>query len=208
MIRLVFADDHELTRRGLRDCLSAAPDIQVLGEATDGHQAWDLIFRHRPDIALLDIRMPGLSGPAVCHLVTSRQLATACIMLTAYADQELLRSALAAGARGYLVKDIGADALIQAIRQVAVGGGALDPASTAHLMRWVAIGSPPVKDPFAPVYLEILRLVAEGLTNREIGEHLHFSENTVKLHVNHIMERLGAKNRVAAAVMAHRQGLI
>jgi len=208
MISVIFADDHELTRRGIRDCLVAEPDIHVLGEAGDGHGAWDLISRYEPDVALLDMRMPGLTGAAICHLVKSHHLATACIMLTAYADPDLLQTALSAGARGYLVKDIGAESFVKAIRQVAAGGGVLDPASTAHLMTWVSTGSPNGHDRLTPLDLQILRLVADGFTNREIGDQLHFSENTVKLHVNHIMERLNAKNRVAAAVTAHRIGLI
>ena len=207
MIRVVLADDHELTRRGVRQVLSEDVEFTVVGEAGDGNQAWHLIQTLKPDVALIDVRMAGIQGPALCQLVTRHGLVTACIILTSYTDEEPLNTALANGARGYIVKDVGAEELIQSIRRILAGGAVLDSRAASHVVDWVRNGHPGGIH-FSPMDMQILSFVAQGWTNREIGATLHFSENTVKAHINQVMERLHAKNRVQAAVIAFRQGLI
>lgn len=208
MIRVVLVDDHELTRRGIRQVLAEASDFHVVGEAADGNAAWDIIRRLEPDVALLDIRMEGLQGPALCQLVKSSGLHTACIILTSYTDAALLRSALANGARGYIIKDVTGQELIESIRRVLAKGAVLDPRATAQVVRWFEDGRAEASVSLKPLDIQILSLVAEGLTNREIGAALNVSENTVKAHINAVVESLGAKNRVEAAVIAYRCGLI
>ncbi|WP_053959428.1 response regulator [Sulfobacillus thermosulfidooxidans] len=208
MYRVIIADDHELTRRGLRQVLSDTHEFRVVGEAADGNTAWDLIQKFHPEIALLDIRMDGLQGPAVCRLVKDAGLPTACIILTSYTDEILLRSALVNGARGYIIKDVTSLELIDNIRQVLTQGAVLDPKLTAHVIRWVEEDHLKFPDPLKPLDIRILSLVAEGFTNKEIGMTLNLSENTVKAHINAIVETLGAKNRVEAAIIAYRYGLI
>ncbi|MCL5015065.1 MAG: response regulator transcription factor [Firmicutes bacterium] len=208
MNRVVICDDHELTRRGVRQVLVQTSDFEVAGEAEDGNGAWDLIFRLKPEIALLDIRMPGLQGPAVCRLVKNAGLATACIILTGYTDDALLRAAMANGARGYIVKDVSGDELVDSIRQVLSRGAVLDPRLALHVMKWFEDNQLEFPAALKPLDIKILALVAQGFTNKEIGQNLNISENTVKAHVNAVIEQLGAKNRVEAAVILYRYGLI
>ncbi len=208
MHRVIIADDHELTRRGLRQVLSETQEFSVVGEAADGNTAWKLITELHPEIALLDIRMDGIQGPAVCRLVRDAGLSTVCIILTSYTDEVLLRSALINGARGYIVKDVTSWELIGYIRRVLTQGAVLDPKVTAPVMRWVEEDHLQFPATLKPLDIQILALVAEGFTNKEIGTTLNLSENTVKAHVNTIVENLGARNRVEAAVIAYRYGLI
>lgn len=207
MIRVVLIDDHELTRRGISEVLAEDPDFIVVGEAKDGNDGWQLIQSLKPDVALIDVRMRGIQGPALCQLVASQGLPTVCIILTSYTDQEPLNAALSNGARGYIVKDVSAAELIENIRRIMAGGAVLDPRATAQVVQWIKDGRP-TRISLSPLDMQILSLVAQGWTNREIGETLHFSENTVKAHINQIMEQLQAKNRVEAAVIAYRHGLI
>ncbi|MCY0879271.1 MAG: response regulator transcription factor [Firmicutes bacterium] len=207
MIRVVLVDDHELTRRGIAQVLAEDPEFLIVGEADNGFHGWELICTLKPDVALLDVRMPGLPGPAICQRVKAQGLATVCIILTSYTDEALLQSALTNGARGYIIKDVSGSELKHSIRQIAAGGAVLDPRATAQVVRWLETGEVHALR-LSSQDVEILALVAQGWTNREIADRLHFSENTVKAHVNQIMAQLGAKNRVEAAVIAYRHGLI
>ncbi len=207
MIRVLLADDHELTRRGVREVLCEDPDFVVVGEAGDGIEAWELVQTLKPDVALIDVRMGGIQGPALCQLITSHGLTTACIILTSYTDEEPLGAALANGARGYIIKDIGPADLIQSIRRILAGGAVLDPRAASQVLGWLREGCPG-RVHLVPVDAQILSFIAQGWTNREIGATLHFSENTVKVHITRMIEQLHAKNRVEAAVIAYRQGLI
>ncbi len=210
MIRVIISDDHELTRRGISQVLSQDVDFQIVGEASDGNTAWDLICHFKPDVALLDVRMPGLQGPAICRLVKNAHLPTQCIILTGYTDENLLRAAMTNGARGYVVKDIGGDELLRIIHQVLTQGAVLDPRLTLQVMKWFEDDqrSFPAMMNLKPLDIKILALVAQGFTNKEIGQKLKISENTVKAHVNAVIEQTGARNRVEAAVMLYRNGLI
>ncbi|AEJ40388.1 two component LuxR family transcriptional regulator [Sulfobacillus acidophilus TPY] len=208
MIDVVLVDDHELTRRGIRQVLSETPDFRVVGEAANGNEAWELIQRIEPDVALLDIRMSGIQGPALCQMVKSAGLRTACIILTSYTDDALLRSALASGACGYIIKDVTAPELVESIRRIVAGGAVLDPRATAQVVRWFEDGQREPAAALDPVDIQILSLAAEGLNNRDIGIALNYSANTVKAHINRIVKTLGAKNRVEAVVIAYQRGLI
>ena len=208
MYRVIIADDHELTRRGVLQVLSESHEFDIIGEAVNGNQAWEMIQALQPDIALLDIRMEGLQGPAVCRLVKDAHLPTACIILSGYTDDGLLRSALANGARGYIIKDVSSGELVDSIRKVLTRGAVLDPKLTARVIQWVEEDHLQFPARLKPVDIHILSLVAEGFTNKEIGTTLNLSANTIKVHINTIVENLGAKNRVEAAVIAYRQGII
>ena len=208
MTQIVIVDDHELTRRGIREVLSEVPDFSIIGEAANGTDGLRLIQSLKPDVALLDVRMPGLQGPAICQAVSELELPTLCIILTGFTDDQLLQSALSNGARGYIIKDITADELIHQIRAIIQGGTGLDPRIACTVVRWIQESSERPAHNFSIVDINILSSVAAGLTNREIGASLNFSENTVKAHLNSIIAQLKAKNRVEAAVIASRQGLI
>ena len=208
MTSFVIIDDHELTRRGIREVLSAVSDFAILGEAANGTEGLRLIESLKPDVALLDVRMPGLQGPAICQIVSELGLPTLCIILTGFTDDQLLHAALSSGARGYIIKDVTSDELIHQIRTIVHGGTGLDPRIAGTVVRWIK--DLPARPPhnFSTVDIKILSLVAGGFTNKEIGDSLNFSENTVKAHLNAIIAQLQAKNRVEAAVIAYRQGLI
>lgn len=209
MTRFVVIDDHELTRRGIKEVLSQEPDFSLVGEAANGTDGLELIQRLQPDGALLDVRMPGPQGPAICQIVRELSLPPLCIMLTSFTDDQLLQSALYNGARGYIIKDVTADELVRQIRAIINGGTGLDPRVTRSVVRWIRETRHTASDhALSALDIKILSLVAEGYTNREIGDALNFSENTVKAHVNTITSHLQAKNRVEAAVIAYRNGLI
>lgn len=207
MIRVVIIDDHELTRRGIRQVLADDEEFVVVGEAGDGIEGWEIIQQFTPDVALIDVRMGGLAGPALCQRVTSAGIPTVCIILTSYTDEEPLNAALSHGARGYIVKDVGGQELLESLRRIMAGGSVLDSRATAHVVQWIRDGNFD-RLALSTMDIEILSRVAQGLTNREIGDAMHFSENTVKAHINRMTDMLHAKNRVEAAVIAYRHGLI
>ena len=210
MIRLLIIDDHEMVREGLKAILIAEPDFSIIGEAANAEQALELIERLRPDIALLDIRLPGVSGIEVCRTVTERYPETAVIILTTFTDENLVAQCVQAGARGFIVKDIERFDLKRAIRAVARGEGAIDPkaavAVLAQLRRSPKVNTEPFPEPPSSQQLVILRLVAQGLSSKEIAMRLYLSENTVKGYVQEILHRLGVKNRTEAVMVAVKQG--
>lgn len=210
MIRLLIIDDHEMVREGLKAMLSAEPDFDIVGDAANAEQAFALIERLRPDIILLDVRLPGTSGIEVCRTVTDRYPETSVIILTTFTDESLVEQCIKAGARGFIVKDIERFDLKRSIRAVARGEAAIDTkaavAVLAQLRRAPQYSNEPAPDPLSSQQIVILRLVAQGLSSREIATRLYLSENTVKGYVQEILHRLGVKNRTEAVMVAVKQG--
>jgi len=210
MIRLLIVDDHEMVREGLKAMLISEPDFSIVGDAANAEQALELIERLQPDIVLLDVRLPGASGIEVCRAVTEKYPQVAVIFLTTYTDENLVAQCIQAGARGFIVKDIERFDLKRAIRAVARGEATIDPkaavAVLARLRRAPQTVSEPSPEPLSPQQLVILRLVAQGLSSREIAMQLYLSENTVKGYVQEILHRLGVKNRTEAVMVAVKHG--
>jgi DNA-binding NarL/FixJ family response regulator/class 3 adenylate cyclase len=215
-IKVVVADDQALLRTGFRVILDAEPDIEVVGEAADGVAALDVVRRRRPDVVLMDIRMPELDGlQAAERILSDPQLDTAVLMLTTFDLDEYVYEALRIGASGFLLKDAPADRLLDAVRVAAGGDALLAPSITRRLVerfaRSVRPGPdavPPTLEELTPRELEVLRLVATGLSNAEIAAELVLGENTVKTHVAHVLGKLGLRDRVQAVVLAYESGLV
>jgi len=207
-IRVFLLDDHEVVRRGLADLLEAEPDISVIGDAGTVDHALARGPALRPDVAVLDVRLPDGDGISVCRELRSQMPELACLMLTSFDDEEALLDAIMAGASGYVLKQIKGSDLVSAVRTVASGQSMLDPATTARLMR--SLRADPVESPAMPPELanlsprerDILALIGDGLTNREIGKKLYLSEKTVKNHISRLLAKLGVQRRVQAAVLA------
>ncbi|GKQ37905.1 response regulator transcription factor [Streptomyces sp. A012304] len=211
-IRVFLLDDHEVVRRGLADLLDAEPDISVVGDADSAAHALTRGPAVRPDVAVLDVRLPDGDGITVCRELRSRMPELAVLMLTSFDDEEALLDAIMAGASGYVLKQIRGSALVSAVRTVASGQSMLDPATTARLMeslRTDPAGEPAVAPELAglsPRERDILALIGEGLTNRQIGRRLYLSEKTVKNHISRLLAKLGVQRRVQAAVLASHLG--
>lgn len=213
MIRVCVVDDQTLVRSGLCRLLELADDVEVVGEAADGEQALAVVRAHRPDVLLLDLRMPVLDGIGTLRRLAEDELVTPTLVLTTFDDDAELLAALRAGARGYLLKDVTLDQLLGAIRTLAAGGTMIQPAVTARLASRLAAGVsqvPPavVVEPLTPRELEILRLLAGGYSNREIASALHVSEGTVKNHVSRVLDKLGVRDRTRAVLRALDRGLL
>jgi DNA-binding NarL/FixJ family response regulator len=207
-IRVFLLDDHEVVRRGVHDLLDAEPDIEVVGEAGTAGRALARGPALRPDVAVLDVRLPDGDGITVCRELRSAMPGLACLMLTSFDDDDALLDAIMAGASGYVLKQIKGSDLVSAVRTVASGQSMLDPATTARLMtslRGDGTGGAPEPDPLAdltPRERQILALIGEGLTNRQIGKRLYLSEKTVKNNVSRLLAKLGVERRIQAAVIA------
>ncbi len=202
-IRVFILDDHELVRRGLIDLLRTAPDIEVVGEAGNATDALHRIPAVAPDVALLDARLPDGSGIDVCREIRSMMPNVQCLILTSYDDDEALFAAVMAGASGYLLKQVGGSDVLAGIRIVASGKSLIDPSLTGKLL--TRLRNPPgssreEEDPLSPREHEILELITEGFTNRQIGERLYLAEKTVKNYVSNILAKLGMERRTQAAV--------
>jgi len=209
-LRVVLADDQAVVRDGLALLLSTAEDLEVVATAADGTAAVDMVLAQRPDVALVDLRMPGLDGAQVTEAVRREAPEVRVLVLTTYADDESLFPALEAGARGYLTKDASAEEIEQAIRSVAAGRTHLDPAVQRRLVDAVVSSSAPAAAPpddLTAREVEILRLIAAGLSNGEIAAALVVSGATVKTHVNHIFAKTGARDRAQAVRYAYEHGL-
>ncbi|SDN21749.1 response regulator [Actinacidiphila guanduensis] len=207
-IRVFLLDDHEVVRRGVHDLLDAEPDIEVVGEAGSADHALARGPALRPDVAVLDVRLPDGDGITVCRELRSAMPGLACLMLTSFDDDDALLDAIMAGASGYVLKQIKGSDLVSAVRTVASGQSMLDPATTARLMQSLRQDGPaeqPEQQALAglsPREREILGLIGEGLTNRQIGARLYLSEKTVKNNVSRLLAKLGVERRVQAAVIA------
>ncbi len=205
-IRVFLLDDHEVVRRGLRDLLEAEGDLEVVGEAGTAEEALRRVPATRPDVAVLDVRLPDGDGVEVCRELRSSRPDLRCLMLTSYSDDEALFEAIMAGAAGYVLKQIRAGELVEAIRRVAAGQSLLDPALTARVLARLRSG-PEEDEPTARLTDQerrILDLLAEGMSNRQIGEHMYLAEKTVKNYVSNLLAKLGMQRRTEAAVYAAR----
>ncbi|MEU4063476.1 response regulator transcription factor [Streptomyces wedmorensis] len=208
LTRVFLVDDHEVVRRGLHDLIDDEPDMEVVGEAATAEQALARGPALRPDVAVLDVRLPDGDGIAVCRELRSRLPELACLMLTSFDDEDALFDAIMAGAAGYVLKQIKGSDLVSAVRTVATGQSMLDPATTARLMhslRDPEAAKPPEDERIALLSereRSVLELIGEGLTNRQIAKRLYLSEKTVKNHISRLLGKLGVERRVQAAVIA------
>jgi DNA-binding NarL/FixJ family response regulator len=205
-ISVFLLDDHEIVRRGIAQLLESEDDIQVIGEAGTAAQAMVRIPALRPDVAILDVRLPDGEGVTVCRDVRSTVTPPpACLMLTSYSDDEALFGAIMAGASGYLLKQVTGIDLIGAVRTVAAGGSLLDPTATSVVLERLRAGNEPADPRYAslsPQERRILGLIADGLTNRQIGAAMFLAEKTVKNYVSSLLHKLGFARRTEAAVYA------
>lgn len=203
---MFLLDDHEVVRRGIRDLLEAEDDLEVVGEAGTAEEAVGRILALSPDVCVLDVRLPDGTGVEVCRAVREKRPDLACLMLTSYSDDEALLEAVLAGAAGYLLKQVRGADLIDAVRRVAAGQSLLDPAVTSALLRRIREGSAE-DDRLATLTDQernVLHLLAEGKTNRQIADALYLAEKTVKNYVSNLLAKLGMSRRTEAAVWAAR----
>jgi len=206
-IRIFLLDDHEIVRRGLRDLFEAAGDFVVVGESGSAVEAQSRIPALRPDVAVLDGRLPDGSGVDVCRNVRSVDPSIRALILTSYDDDEALFAAIMAGASGYVLKQIAGTALVDAVRRVAAGQSLLDPAVTHRVLERLRAGPDKEPDELSELTAQerkILELIAEGLTNRQIAERIFLAEKTVKNYVSSILMKLGLERRTQAAVLASK----
>ena len=205
-IGVFLLDDHEIVRRGVRELLEAEPDITVVGEAGTAESALARIPALRPDVAVLDVRLPDGNGVAVCREIRSAMPQVACLMLTSFGDDDALFDAIMAGAAGYVLKQIRGTDLVGAVRTVAAGRSLLDPEAASRVMRRMRDQAERT-DPLAGLTgqeRKILELIGEGLTNRQIGERMYLAEKTVKNYVSALFTKLGMERRTQAAAYAAR----
>jgi two-component system, NarL family, response regulator DevR len=205
-IRVFLLDDHEVVRRGVRDLLEADGDIEVVGEASTAAEAMARVPAVRPDVAVLDVRLPDGDGVTVCRDLRSKMPELPCLMLTSFADDEALFDAIMAGAAGYVLKQVRGVDILGAVRTVAGGGSLLDPATTARVMtrlREQATAKDPL-DGLTEQERRVLELIGEGLTNRQIGERMFLAEKTVKNYVSSLLAKLGMERRTQAAAFVTR----
>ena len=203
-IRVFLLDDHEIVRRGLKELLESEGDIEVIGESSLAQEAARRIPALRPDVAVLDGRLPDGSGIDVCRTVRSTHPEIAALILTSYDDDEALFSAIMAGAAGYVLKQVRGNDLLETVRRVAAGQSMLDPAVTQQVLERLRNGpeEDPALAPLTPQERRILELIGEGMTNRQIAEAMHLAEKTVKNYVSALLAKLGFERRTQAAVFA------
>lgn len=203
-IRIFLLDDHELVRRGISELLSAVPDLEVVGEAGTKEQAISRILAVKPDVAILDARLPDGSGIDVCRQIRSALPSTYCLILTSYDDQDAVLASVLAGASGYVLKEVRGSGLVDAIRQVAQGRSLIDPALIGQVVERVKAGTGTDNRLAALTEREreVLDLIADGLTNRQIGQRMYLAEKTVKNYVSSLLRKLGMERRTQAAVFA------
>jgi two-component system, NarL family, response regulator LiaR len=205
-IRVLIADDHSVVRQGLRMFLRLDPDLEVVGEASDGAEAITMAHALRPDVVLMDLLMPGTDGITATRRIRGQQPGTEVLALTSVLEDASVVGAVQAGAVGYLLKDTQAEQLCKAIKAAARGQVQLAPEAAARLVREVR--TPESPESLTQRETEVLRALAQGLTNREIGRQLHIGERTVKTHVSHLLGKLGLQSRTQAALHAVRIGLV
>ncbi|WP_277210863.1 response regulator [Isoptericola croceus] len=205
-VRVFLVDDHEVVRRGVADLLEAEPDLEVVGEAGSAAEALARVPALRPDVAVLDVRLPDGDGVSVCRELRS-STDVACLMLTSFDDDEALFDAILAGAAGYVLKQVRGSDLLSAIRTVAAGGSTLDPRASRLVMERMRAQDQPDVDPLAELTDQerrVLALIGQGMTNRQIGAELYLAEKTVKNYVSNVLAKLGLERRVQAAVLSTR----
>lgn len=201
-IRVFLLDDHEIVRRGVSDLVENEPDMMIVGEANTAAEALTRIPAARPDVALLDARLPQSSGIDVCREIRSTMPEVRCIILTSYDDDDAIFAAVMAGAAGYLLKQVRGASLVDAVRQVAAGHSLLDPSVTERLLTRMREGRPEDRrlEGLTDRERQVLALIADGLTNRQIGDQLYLAEKTVKNSVSGLLAKLGMQRRTQAAV--------
>jgi two-component system, NarL family, response regulator DevR len=209
-IRVLIVDDHEMVREGLMSMLRSEPDFEVVGQTGHGAEVAELVESTRPDVVLLDARLPDISGVEVCRQITRKHADVAVVILTTYTDVELVEECLQAGARGYVVKDVERFGLKESIRAVSRGQAVLAPQVAGAIIDRMRSRQAGEKRPagLSASQVAILRLISLGHSNREIAADVHLSENTVKSHVQEIFRKLGVRNRVEAAILAGKSGWI
>ncbi len=203
MVRVFLVDDHEVVRRGIADLLES-DDLQVVGEAGSVAEALTRVPAVRPDVAVLDVRLPDGNGVELCRELRSRMPELRCLMLTSFDDDDALFGAIMAGASGFVLKQVRGSDLVSAVRTVAAGGSLLDARSTAAVMRRIQAEQEEAEPLRTLTEQEraVLELIAEGLTNRQIGDRLFLAEKTVKNYVSHLLAKLGVEHRTQAAILA------
>jgi DNA-binding NarL/FixJ family response regulator len=210
IIRVVLADDHAVVRKGIREFLEEEDDIQVIAEATTGVEAIAATLEHDPDVAVLDIQMPEMTGVEAARQIKDKTPEVQILVLTAYDDDPYIFAMLQAGASGYVLKNAPSDELVRAVRAVAQGESALDPAVTAKVMAQLASGKPAgaqeAVEGLTERELDVLRLAAKGHTNRAIGQKLNISDRTVQGHLANIFGKLNVNTRTEAVLLAMKQG--
>jgi DNA-binding NarL/FixJ family response regulator len=208
-MKLLIADDHGIVRGGLRLLLEQQPDMSVVAEAEDGQQALELALSNRPDVCVLDVSMPKLTGLQVAYELHRQVPSISVLMLSMHDDERYLFEALKAGAGGYVLKREADQFLVDAIRAVAAGSSFLTGAAQSALVRtWLADPSSTPQEPLSPREQEVLKLIAEAHTNKQIGEILHLAEKTVESHRGNILRKLGMRDRVELVRYAIRRGLV
>jgi two-component system NarL family response regulator len=213
VIRVIIADDHALFRQAVGSVLNGEPDLDLVAEANDGEEAVRLAEELVPDVVLMDVRMPKLAGIEAARILKERLPSTKIVMLTVSDDEEDLFEAIKAGASGYLLKEINPDEVAKAIRQIQQGQSLLSPSMASKLLTEFATMTKRAEErPYHPKLtdreMQVLKLVAQGMTNREIGKELHISENTVKNHIRNILEKLHLNSRMEAVIYAVREKLL
>ena len=206
VIRLVVVDDHPVVRHGLVSMLGYEKDLQVVGEAANGEDAVNVILEHKPDVTLLDLRLPGFSGIEVMKQVRAQLPHARFLVLTTYDTDEYIIPALSNGAQGYLLKDTSPDELVRAIHSIAQGGAALQPGVAARFLENVA--GQKSSEELSDRELEVLRLLVSGASNKMIASQINLSENTVKSHLSHIFSKLSVQSRAEAVAVALQRGLV
>ena len=209
MIRIVVVDDHEIVRRGISAILQSDPEFQIVGEAVDGAEALHVVRETQPDVALVDVRLPEVSGIELCYHIQREAPRTQVLILTGYLDGNVVRECIRAGAKGYVLKDAASTDLRRSIRDLVRGASPVDPRAARMMIHWLQDGpEADTPDHFTLREIEILRLIAEGLTNREIAEGLCLSENTVKTYIQGLYQKLDVHSRIEAVMRATRWGLL
>jgi DNA-binding NarL/FixJ family response regulator len=213
MIRVLLVDDQPLARRGLRAILCEEEGLLVVGECTDGDEALEAVRRHRPEIVVMDVRMPRMNGADATRQLRERlPEPPPVLILTTFQDEDVLSTALRAGASGFLLKDAPGEEILRAVRTLAAGGAYLDPAVTGRVLATYRQSAPARPEPSLPDLtqreLEVLRLVGRGLSNDEIAEQLVIGEGTVKTHIGRIFDKLGVRDRSTAIVFAFDHGVV
>ncbi len=205
-ISLLIADDHPVVRNGLRGIFTGDPEFEVLGEASNGREAVTLALARKPDVVLMDLRMPGTDGVSAIRELSAASPETHVLVLTTYGDDSDVLAAIDAGATGYLLKDAPREELLRGVRAASRGESVLSPSVAATLLGRVRAPQP--ETPLSPRELEVLRLIARGATNREAAKQLFISEATVKTHLIHVYAKLGVNDRAAAVAAGYERGLL
>ena len=212
-IRVLLVDDQMLVREGIKSLLNLSDKVEVVGEAKDGSEVLSAIENCSPDIILLDLSMPKVDGIGTLQLLKDNKLQTPAIILTTFDDHEFILKGIQAGAKGYLLKDVSLETLIEGIETVHSGGSLMQPALTERLMQGLQgfksdFEAPEMIEPLSPKELEVLGLMASGYSNKEISEALHKSEGTIKNHVSNLLAKLGVRDRTRAVLLAIEKGIL